>query len=76
MKALKTLHGYDLSLFNRLNPVRLNEDFIRFNRYIFGRAFLVGVSRNVLGVHFPADTFVSMSLGVSTAFISMEIVLS
>ncbi len=34
MKALRILHEYDLSLFNRLHPARLNEDFIRFNRYI------------------------------------------
>lgn len=34
MKALKTIHEYDLTLFNRLSPLRLNEDLIRFNRYM------------------------------------------
>jgi undecaprenyl-diphosphatase len=38
-------------------------------------ASLVGFSRVALGVHFPADTVVGMSLGVSTALISLGIVL-
>ncbi len=36
MKTLRILHEYDLSLLSQLHPVRRNEDFIRFNRYISG----------------------------------------
>lgn len=35
-------------------------------------AVLVGISRVVLGVHFPTDTLVGMILGVSIAFISLN----
>jgi undecaprenyl-diphosphatase len=38
-------------------------------------ASLVGFSRVALGVHFPADTVVGMSLGISTALISLKVVL-
>ncbi len=38
-------------------------------------ACLVGFSRVALGVHFPTDTVVGMSLGVSAALISLGIVL-
>jgi undecaprenyl-diphosphatase len=38
-------------------------------------ASLVGFSRVALGVHFPTDTVVGMSLGVSAALISLGIVL-
>lgn len=34
-------------------------------------AALVGLSRVVLGVHFPTDTLVGVILGVSTAFLSL-----
>ena len=34
MKTLKTIHEYDLNLFNQLNHTRLNEDLMTVNRYI------------------------------------------
>ena len=42
---------------------------------LYGWAVLVGFSRVVLGVHFPTDTMMGAVLGISTAIISLEIIL-
>jgi undecaprenyl-diphosphatase len=64
--------GHTSAAFLFATLISLN--FPAFTMILFIYAFLVGLSRIILNLHYPTDVFIGSQLGISIAIISKEII--